>query len=97
MIIVHDTFVCKPGNAGNSAKIFKEMMAGSKHMVNVMTDMTGQYHRVVMVSQYESLADYEKAQQEYMNPSEEMKKSMEKMKDFNEMYTTGSREIFKVW
>lgn len=97
MIIVHDTFVCKPGQASKAAKLFKETMAADKNMVNIMTDMTGQYHRVIMVSQYESLSAYEEAFKKYQNPDEEMKKAMEKMKDFSEMYTTGSREIFKVW
>jgi len=97
MIIVHDTFVCKPGQAGKGAKLFKEAMGGMPQLVNVLTDLTGQYHRVIMVTKYENLAAWEKAQEEYMNPSEEMKKSMEKMKDFQDMYTGGAREIFKVW
>lgn len=97
MIIVHDTFVCKPGNAGKAAKMFKEMMASNKEFVNIMTDMTGKYHRVIMVTKYENLAAYEKAFEAYMNPSPEMKKMMEGMKDFQEMYTSGNREIFKVW
>ncbi|MDE2312524.1 MAG: hypothetical protein KGJ93_05605 [Patescibacteria group bacterium] len=97
MIIVHDTFVCKPGQASKAAKMFKEVMANDPHLVNIMTDLTGQYHRVVMVSKYDGVAAWEKAQEEYMNPSEEMKKSMEKMKGFQDMYATGTREIFKVW
>lgn len=52
MIIVHDAFVCKPGNASKVAKMFKEAMMLDTHSVNVMTDVTGQYHRVIMVSQY---------------------------------------------
>jgi hypothetical protein len=56
MIIVHDIFVCKPGNASKAAKMFKEMMQGNKEFVNVMTDQTGQFNRVIMVNQYESLA-----------------------------------------
>jgi len=32
-----------------------------------------------------------------MGQSEEEKKVMEKFKDMNEMYVTGSREIFKLW
>ena len=97
MIIVHDTFVCKPGNAGKAAKLFKEVMANDKHLVSILTDMTGQFHRVIMVSQYENLTAYEKAFEEYMNPSPEMKASMEKMSGFQEMYVSGSREIYKVW
>ena len=61
MIIVHDTFVCKPGNASKAAKLFKEMMAKSPNVLNILTDITGRYHRMVMVSQYENLAAYEKA------------------------------------
>jgi len=55
MIIVHDIFICKPGNASKLAKKFKEAMADDKSLLNLMTDMTGQYNKVVMVSKYESL------------------------------------------
>jgi len=97
MIIVHDTFVCKPGNASKVAKMFKEAMAGSKEVKNIMTDMTGQYHRVIMVSEYSDLAGYQKSFEAYMNPTPEMKESMKKMEGMNDMYVSGSREIFKVW
>ena len=52
MIIVHDIFVCKPGNASKLAKLFKETMTAFKEMKMVMTDYTGQYHRVVMVTEF---------------------------------------------
>lgn len=97
MIIVHDIFVCKPGNASKLAKMFKESMTGDSEVVNIMTDMTGQYNRVIMVSQYESLTAYEKAFEKYKNPTEEMKKSMEKMKGYTDMYLTGSREMYQTW
>lgn len=97
MIIVHDTFVCKPGNASKVAKLFKEAMKDSKEVINVLTDMTGQYHRVIMVSQYENLSAYEKAFESYKNPTPEMKESMAKMQGTQEMYLTGSREMFQVW
>ena len=97
MIIVHNAFVCKPGQASKAAKLCKEVMAKDPHLVNVMTDMTGQFHRVIMVSQYESLAAYEKSWEEMMNPTKEMQESMKKMEGFNEMYLTGSREIYRTW
>ena len=96
MIIVHDIFVCKPGNASKVAKIFKETMSNNKETVNIMTDMTGQYNRVIMVSQYEDLAAYQKAFEAYKNPTPEMQKSMEKMKGYTDMYQSGSREIYQV-
>jgi hypothetical protein len=72
-------------------------MSGNKEMVNIMTDMTGQFNKVVMVSQYESLTAYEQSWQKYMENSEEMKKMQEAMKGYTDMYLTGSREIYKVW
>jgi hypothetical protein len=95
--MVHDIFVCKPGNASKVAKLFKEVMTGNKEVVNIMTDMTGQYNRVVMVSQYENLSAYEKSFEAYKNPSPEMKESMAKMQGYTDMYLTGSREVFQIW
>ena len=97
MIIVHDTFVCKPGNASKVAKMFKEVMSGNEELVNIMTDMTGQFNKVVMVSKYENLAAYEQSWEKYMQDTEAMKKMKELMKDYHEMYFTGSREIYQVW
>lgn len=97
MIIVHDIFVCKPGNASKLAKMFKEAMEGNTELVNILTDMTGQYNRVIMVSQYENLTAYEQSWEKYMQNSEEMKRMQEKMEGYHDMFLTGSREIYKVW
>ena len=96
MIIVHDIFICKPGNASKVAKMFKEAMSGSEELLHIMTDMTGQYHRVVIASSFDSLAAYEE-EQKTMGQTPEEQRVMEKFKDMNEMYVSGSREIFKVW
>jgi hypothetical protein len=96
MIIVHDIFICKPGNASKVAKMFKEALADSSDLVNVMTDMTGCFNKVVMVSKYDSLTAYEQSFQKYMQDSDEMKKVKEKMKGYTDMYLTGSREIYQV-
>ncbi len=97
MIIVHDIFVCKPGNASKLAKLFKEVMAGNNELVNIMTDMTGQYNRVIMVSQYDNLTAYEKSWDKYKENTEEMKKMQEKMAGYTDMYLSGAREIYQVW
>ncbi len=97
MIIVHDTFVCKPGNASKLAKLFKEVMSGNSETINILTDMTGQYNRVIMVTQYENLTDYEKSWEKYTADTEENKKMNEKMSGYHEMYISGSREIYRVW
>src|ERR1051325_3327919 len=97
MIIVHDIFVCKPGNASKIAKLFKEWAeVVPKKNVSVMTDMTGQFHRVVIASNFESLAAYEE-ESKTVGQTPEEKEVMDKVKDMNEMYISGSREIYKVW
>lgn len=97
MIIVHDIFICKPGNASKLAKKFKEAMQGNVDLVNIMTDMTGDFNKVVMVSQYPSLTAYEKSWEQYEGDGEAAKKMMTVMEGYQEMYLTGSREIYRVW
>jgi heme-degrading monooxygenase HmoA len=97
MIIVHDIFVCKPGNASKMAKLFKEVMADNVELVNILTDMTGQYNRVIMVSQFENLTAYEQSWEKYSKDAEAVKKMKEKMAGYTDMYLTGSREIYQVW
>jgi heme-degrading monooxygenase HmoA len=94
MIIVHDIFVCKPGNASKLAKKFKEAMTGNSELVNIMTDMTGQFNRVVMVSKYENLTEYEASWEKYKQDTEAMKKMNETMAGYQDMYLTGSREVW---
>lgn len=97
MIIVHDIFICKPGNASKVAKMFKQAMEGNEELVNIMTDMSGQYNKVVMVSKYDSLTAYEQSWEKYKQDTEGMKKMNEIMSGFHDMYLTGSREIYQVW
>jgi hypothetical protein len=97
MIIVHDIFVAKPGNASRLAKMFKEATRESPDVKNILTDMTGAYNRVIMVSQYANLAAYEQNWEKMKAEPEAMKKMEETMKGYQDMYLTGSREIFQVW
>lgn len=97
MIIVHDIFICKPGNASKFAKMFKEAMTDNAELVNIMTDLTGDFNKVVMVTKHDSLTAYEQSFQKYMQDSEEMKKMKEKMHGYHDLYLTGSREIYQVW
>ena len=97
MITVHDIFICKPGNASKLAKLFKEWAdVMPRKNVTVMTDMTGQFHRIVVASNFESLAAYED-EMKTAGQSPKEKEIMDKFRDMNEMYVSGSREIFKVW
>ena len=61
MIVVQETWICKPGQASKFAKMCKQMISEFPEQSDVMTDMTGQFNKVVMISKYESLSDYEKS------------------------------------
>lgn len=97
MIIVHEIFVAKPGNASKLAKMFKEATKESPEVKNVLTDMTGAYNRVILVSQFANLAAYEQNWEKMKENPAAMKKMEEAMKGYQDMYLTGSREIFQVW
>lgn len=97
MIIIHDIFICKPGNASKLAKKLKAAMGHLGELVYIMTDMTGQFNKVIAVSKYESLTAYEQSWEKYKENSEEAKKMEEAMAGYQDMYLTGSREIYQVW
>jgi heme-degrading monooxygenase HmoA len=97
MVIVHDIFICKPGNASKLAKMFKEAMSDSPEFVNIMTDMTGSFNKVVIVTRYDSLSAYEQGWEKYMKDEKERKKMTEIMTGYQDMYLTGCREIYRTW
>lgn len=99
MIQVHNTFICKPGNASKVAKMMKSMPFDPVKGPYILTDMTGQYHRVTMISNYESLTAYEENMKKEMQKdwSKESKEQQDMWKGFNDMYVSGHREIYKVW
>ena len=97
MIIVHDIFICKPGNASKMAKLCKEFMLGQMGITQVLTDVAGQFNKVVLVSQYESLAEYEDSFKNMDPNAEAIKKMQEAVKNYHDMYLTGSREIYRTW
>ena len=60
MIVVRNSFIAKPAQAGNLAAQLKEMAnAASLRNVRVMTDLTGDFNHVVMEHEVESAAEFE--------------------------------------
>jgi len=96
MIIVHDIFICKPGNASKLASKFKEGLKGLSEFDHVMTDAVGQFNKVILVSHYESLTAYEQSFEKYMTQAEEMKQFQKAIEGYHDMYLTGTREIYKI-
>jgi len=92
MITVREVFIARPGMASKLAAMFKaEMGEGSR----VMTDMTGMFNKVVVETNYEDMAAFDKEMQEYMK---QPKAAPDPSKpSHTDMYTEGKREIFRVW
>src|SRR4051812_42461747 len=66
MLIVREIFVAKPGQAGKLAKLVKAMFsADPKFKGRVMTDLVGDFNHVVVESEVENLAEWEKQMEAY--------------------------------
>ena len=94
MIAVRNTFVAKPGQASKLAAQLKEAAAASgfpRH--RVLTDLTGEFNRVVLEYEAESVAEFETRLQNYSTDPT----MREKMKGYTELYITGHREILRIW
>ena len=59
MIIVRNCFVAKPGCASKLAAQLKEAAAGTIPRYRVLTDLTGDFNRVILEYEAESVAEFE--------------------------------------
>ena len=93
MFVIRNTFVAKPGCASKLAGHLKEAVAAFEMPgARVMTDLTGDFNRVVMEHTAESMAEFEKRMQETMGSP----MYRERIAGYAELWITGSREILRV-
>jgi hypothetical protein len=93
MIVVRNCFVAKPGQASKLAKLMKEAATAAnmpKH--RILTDLTGDFNRVVLEYEAEGISEFEARMREYAT-NETLR---EKMKGYTDLWLTGSREILQV-
>ena len=93
MLIVREHFVAKPGQGGKLAALLKDVMAiATPGKGRVMTDVTGEFNRVIMETEVASLADLDARLQEYQsNPSWKAK-----MAGYTDLWVSGGREVLRV-
>jgi hypothetical protein len=93
MIVVRNCFVAKPGSASKLAAQLKDA-ATSANMARfrVMTDLTGDFNRVVLEYEAENIGEFEERMRDYNNNMA----LREKMRGYTDLYVTGSREIMQV-
>ena len=93
MIVVRNCFIAKPGNASKLAAQLKEAAASSPlSKYRVLTDVTGDFNRVVLEYEAENVGEFEANMKEYAT-NEAFRA---KMKGYTDLYITGSREILQV-
>jgi hypothetical protein len=93
MIIVRNSFIAKPGQAGRLAAQLKEMAnAGNLRNVRVLTDLTGEFNHVIMEHEVQSASDFEELMAKYSSDPQ----AREKAKGYTDLWTTGRRELFRL-
>ena len=91
MIVVRNSFVAKPGQASKLAAQCKEMCTILPKS-RVLTDLTGDFNRVVMEFEIENLAELDARLQQYATDPE----VRAKMQGYTDLWLTGSRELFRI-
>lgn len=95
MYIIRETFIAKPGHAGELAQLMKKEMHGWRGFKgHVLLDMATDYNTIVVEYEIKSLAEFEKMMTDYKKSQAKVKSK--KPPKYTELYQTGRREIFKV-
>jgi hypothetical protein len=93
MIVVRNCFVAKPGQASKLAAQLKAAAAvANMPRHRVLTDLTGEFNRVVLEYEADSIGEFEARMKNYAT-NEAMR---EKMKGYTDLWITGSREILQI-
>lgn len=93
MIVVRNTFTAKPGQAGKLVAQMKEIAAaGNLRNLRFLTDLTGDFNRVVMEHEVESLAELEALLEKYVTDPQ----MREKAKGYTDHWLTGKRELLRI-
>jgi len=93
MIVVRNCFVAKPGMASKLAAQIKEAAALQQITgFRVLTDLTGDFNRVILEYEAQNVGEFESRMKEYATNTA----FRDKMKGYTDMYVTGSREILQV-
>ena len=95
MIIIREIFTCKPGQASKFARLMLDIMKEfyPNEKIRIMTDVVGPFNTVVMETQANNLAEIDQRIASYKYNTA----MHERMKNYTEMYMTGSREVFQTF
>ena len=94
MIVVRNCFVAKPGSASTLAAQLKDAAGAATGIARfrVLTDLTGDFNRVILEYEAENMGEFEARMKDYA--TNEAFRS--KMKGYTDLYVTGNREILQI-
>jgi len=93
MLVIRNCFVAKPGNASKLAAQLKEAAAVTKiPRYRVLTDLTGDFNRVILEFEVENIGGFEERMKEYAT-NEAFRA---KMKGYTDLWVSGSRELLQI-
>jgi hypothetical protein len=93
MFVVRNCFVAKPGMASKLAAQLKDVSSAFQMPgARVLTDVTGDFNRVIMEYSAENIGEFEARMKQYMTDPA----IREKMKGYTDLWVTGTREILQV-
>ena len=92
MLIVRNCFVAKPGQASQLASLLKAATATANiPRCRILTDLTGEFNRVVLEYEVDSIAQFEDRMKDYQTNAA----FREKMKGYTDLWISGTREILQ--
>jgi len=92
MYIVRDTFTAKPGHASTLARLLKQVMAETTYKTRILTDYVASLNTVVMETELEDLAAFDRMMAEYATRQD----LRDKLRGYTDMYVGGRREVYRV-
>ena len=93
MVVVRNCFIAKPGNASKLAAQIKDAASVSNiQKYRVLTDLTGDFNRVVLEFELENIGQFEERMKDYAT-NEAFRA---KMKGYTDLWQSGTREILQV-
>ncbi len=92
MIIVRNVFIACPGKASKlAAQMKKAAAAGKLPAHRVLTDVTGQFNRVILEYEVASIGEFEVRLKDYAT-NETLRAAMQ---GYTDLFQTGHRELLQ--
>ena len=92
MLVVRNVFTAKPGQASKLAAQFKAAIAAAEiPRSRVLTDVTGEFNRVIMEYEVDGIAEFDAQMKNYATNT----KMRDAMAGYTDLFIGGYREVLQ--